>query len=49
MLVGLLLPDTWVLLFLPGSGHCLPQPDGCRWEPCDCVGEVQHAKGIHSS
>ena len=28
MLVGLLLPDTWALLFLPGSRHCIPSPMG---------------------
>lgn len=33
----------------PGLQALHSQPDGFRWEPCDYVGEVQHAEGIHSS
>ena len=42
---GALLPDSWVLLFLPGSRHCISQSDVFGWEPCDYMGECGALRG----
>lgn len=44
-----LLPDTWVLLFLPDSRYCISQSDVFGWELCDYMGEVWCPQGIYSS